>query len=168
MWMKESDPSNPSTYKINGEKAVHLNPRHRLKDAKPSTKSNTGATCLACGRYLQDSPNLFCSIACKVSVVPMKPKDQQTLMTNLPVDISSASDKKSILSFTDFSDVISTHLMMMSPGLKPINNAFGRTRFVSLAKLNDPKLGFLVDDTLIIEAEVTLLGMVLAKSSICL
>ncbi|KAK4857093.1 hypothetical protein QYF36_024418 [Acer negundo] len=118
--MKESDPSNPSTCKINGEKAVHLNPRPQLKDAKPSTKSNTGASCLACGRYLQDSPNLFCSIACKVSVVPTKPKDQQTLMTNLPVDISSASDKKSILSFTDFSDVISTHLMMMSPGLKPI------------------------------------------------
>ncbi|KAK1552423.1 hypothetical protein Q3G72_029372 [Acer saccharum] len=63
--------------------------------------------------------------------VPMKPKDQQTLMTNLPVeggytDISCASDKESTLSFTDFSDEIPTHLMMMSPGLKPIKQLHKR------------------------------------------
>ncbi|KAK4837033.1 hypothetical protein QYF36_002262 [Acer negundo] len=40
----------------------------------------------------------------------------------------------------------------------------GRMRFLSLAKLKDPEQGFLVDDTLIIEAEITLLGMVLAES----
>ncbi|KAI9162225.1 hypothetical protein LWI28_025116 [Acer negundo] len=44
------------------------------------------------------------------------------------------------------------------------SSGLGRTRFISLAKLKDPEQGFLVDDTLIIEAEVTLLGMVLAKS----
>jgi hypothetical protein len=54
------------TYKINGEKAIHLNPRPQSKDAKPSTKSKFGGTCEACGRYLQDLPNRFCSIACKV------------------------------------------------------------------------------------------------------
>ncbi|CAN1852381.1 Protein RGF1 INDUCIBLE TRANSCRIPTION FACTOR 1, partial [Linum perenne] len=55
------------TYKINGEMAVHLNPRPIQKDAKPSTKAKFGAACLICGRYLQDLPNRFCSIACKVS-----------------------------------------------------------------------------------------------------
>ncbi|KAK0597061.1 hypothetical protein LWI29_021395 [Acer saccharum] len=44
------------------------------------------------------------------------------------------------------------------------SSGLGRTRFISLAKLKDPEQGFLVDDTLIIEAEVTLLGMVLAES----
>ncbi len=55
------------TYKINGKKAVHLNPRHRSKDTKPSTKSKFGGTCEGCGRYIQDLPNRFCSIACKVN-----------------------------------------------------------------------------------------------------
>ncbi|XP_039033787.1 uncharacterized protein LOC120169730 [Hibiscus syriacus] len=68
------------TYKINGEKAVHLNPRPQPKDAKPSTKSKTGAACEACGRYLQDPPNRFCSIACKVSAVDVKPKGQSHKM----------------------------------------------------------------------------------------
>lgn len=58
------------TYKINGEKAVHLNPRPQSKDTKPSTKSKLGGTCEACGRYLQDLPNRFCSIACKVDHNP--------------------------------------------------------------------------------------------------
>ncbi|KAL5757696.1 hypothetical protein ACOSP7_020307 [Xanthoceras sorbifolium] len=40
----------------------------------------------------------------------------------------------------------------------------GLPEFLSLAKLKDPKMGYLVDDTLIIEAEVTLLGLVLPKS----
>ncbi|KAH7565353.1 hypothetical protein JRO89_XS09G0193200 [Xanthoceras sorbifolium] len=40
----------------------------------------------------------------------------------------------------------------------------GLPEFLSLAKLRDPKMGYLVDDTLIIEAEVTLLGLVLPKS----
>ncbi|KAK1577535.1 hypothetical protein Q3G72_022595 [Acer saccharum] len=39
----------------------------------------------------------------------------------------------------------------------------GWSNFLSLAKLKDPKQGYLVDDTLIIEAEVTLLGLVLTK-----
>ncbi|KAK8507971.1 hypothetical protein V6N13_055438 [Hibiscus sabdariffa] len=65
------------TYKINGEKAVHLNPRPQAKDAKPSTKSKTGAACVACRRYLQDPPNRFCSIACKVSAVDhVKPRNR--------------------------------------------------------------------------------------------
>ncbi|KAL5827754.1 hypothetical protein ACOSQ3_019601 [Xanthoceras sorbifolium] len=123
---KHLDCSKIQTYKINGEKAVHLNPRPQLKDAKPSTKSKTGASCEACGRYLQDLPNRFCSIACKFAVVPMKTKDHQThkVIASLPVegytDISCTSDKESTLSFTDFSDEIPTHFMMMSPpGLKP-------------------------------------------------
>ncbi|XP_047268597.1 protein RGF1 INDUCIBLE TRANSCRIPTION FACTOR 1 isoform X2 [Capsicum annuum] len=52
------------TYKINGEKAVHLNPRPQSKDSKTS-KLKGSVTCEACGRHLQDLPNRFCSIACK-------------------------------------------------------------------------------------------------------
>ncbi|KAK2654569.1 hypothetical protein Ddye_014425 [Dipteronia dyeriana] len=44
------------------------------------------------------------------------------------------------------------------------SSAFGFREFISLAKLKDPKRGYLVDDTLIIEAEVTLLGLVLTES----
>ncbi|KAK1560140.1 hypothetical protein Q3G72_022751 [Acer saccharum] len=43
------------------------------------------------------------------------------------------------------------------------NIAFGRRIFLLLATLKDPEQGYLVDDTLIIEAEVTLLGMVLSE-----
>ncbi|KAL4282094.1 hypothetical protein GQ457_03G011040 [Hibiscus cannabinus] len=77
---KHFDCSKIQTYKINGEKAVHLNPRAQAKDAKPSTKSKTGAACEACGRYLQDPPNRFCSIACKVSAVDVKAKGQSHKM----------------------------------------------------------------------------------------
>ncbi|KAK8507972.1 hypothetical protein V6N13_055438 [Hibiscus sabdariffa] len=74
---KHIDCSRIQTYKINGEKAVHLNPRPQAKDAKPSTKSKTGAACVACRRYLQDPPNRFCSIACKVSAVDhVKPRNR--------------------------------------------------------------------------------------------
>ncbi|KAK6122437.1 hypothetical protein DH2020_043828 [Rehmannia glutinosa] len=55
-------------YKINGEKAVHLNPRPQLKEAKSSKAKGGGACCEACGRHIQELPNRFCSIACKVSI----------------------------------------------------------------------------------------------------
>ncbi|XVE91819.1 hypothetical protein REPUB_Repub01dG0044700 [Reevesia pubescens] len=116
------------TYKINGEKAVHLNPRPQAKDAKPSTKSKTGAACEACGRYLQDPPNRFCSIACKVSSVDLKPKDQSDKM-ELPIqefhDLSwkdnqnseaSSEEKQSSLSSTDVSEETKT---WVSTSLKP-------------------------------------------------
>ncbi|KAH7578588.1 hypothetical protein JRO89_XS01G0402100 [Xanthoceras sorbifolium] len=45
----------------------------------------------------------------------------------------------------------------------PDNYSSGRVEFLSLAKLQDPKMGFLVDDTVIIEAEVTLLGLVMKE-----
>ncbi|KAK1578368.1 hypothetical protein Q3G72_029756 [Acer saccharum] len=40
----------------------------------------------------------------------------------------------------------------------------GWHNFMSLAKLKDSKQGYLMDDTLIIDAEVTLLGLVITKS----
>ncbi|KAF5750082.1 hypothetical protein HS088_TW03G00414 [Tripterygium wilfordii] len=80
---KHLDCSKIQTYKINGEKAVHLNPRPRLKDAKASTKAKTSASCEACGRYIQDIPNRFCSIACKVSVASANSNDgSQNSMIN--------------------------------------------------------------------------------------
>ncbi|GMN38389.1 hypothetical protein TIFTF001_007616 [Ficus carica] len=82
---KHLDCSKIQTYKINGEKAVHLNPRPQSKDAKPSTKSFCAGNCEACGRYIQDPPNRFCSIACKVSQVPLKPKDQRQNFETSPV-----------------------------------------------------------------------------------
>ncbi|KAH1097890.1 hypothetical protein J1N35_014811 [Gossypium stocksii] len=113
---KYLDCSKIQTYKINGEKAVHLNPRPQAKDAKPSTKSKTGAACEACRRYLQDPPNRFCSIACKVSAVDVKPKDQSHKMElsiqeyqelswkeNQNLETSS-EDKQSSLSSTDLSE----------------------------------------------------------------
>ncbi|KAL5859073.1 hypothetical protein ACOSQ3_000369 [Xanthoceras sorbifolium] len=44
------------------------------------------------------------------------------------------------------------------------NYVSGGVEFLSLAKLKDPKMGFLVDDTVIIEAKVTLLGLVMKES----
>ncbi|XP_010554389.1 PREDICTED: uncharacterized protein LOC104824121 [Tarenaya hassleriana] len=61
------DCSEIQTYKINGEKAIHLNSRPQAKDAKPSTKSKNGASCETCRRYIQDIPNRFCSISCKTA-----------------------------------------------------------------------------------------------------
>ncbi|KAL9454124.1 hypothetical protein AB3S75_009682 [Citrus x aurantiifolia] len=106
---KHLDCSKIQTYKINGEKAVHLNPRPQLKDAKPSTKSKTGGSCEACGRYIQELPNRFCSIACKLCVVPLSPKDQiqnGINITTFPVEKiwnqeSSTSEKESSLTQND-------------------------------------------------------------------
>ncbi|KAL2233255.1 UNVERIFIED_CONTAM: hypothetical protein Sindi_1505500 [Sesamum indicum] len=63
---KHLDCSLIQAYKINGEKAVHLNPRPQLKDTKSSKAKGGGTCCEACGRHIQDLPNRFCSIACKV------------------------------------------------------------------------------------------------------
>lgn len=46
----------------------------------------------------------------------------------------------------------------------PTNRAFGGRKFMTLAKLKDPKEGYLVDDSCIIRAEVTLHGVVLAET----
>ncbi|XP_039040575.1 uncharacterized protein LOC120178864 [Hibiscus syriacus] len=103
-------------YKVNGEKAVHLNPRPQPKGAKPSTKSKSGSACEACGRYLEDPPNRFCSIACKVSAVDVKPNGQSHKMglqiqeiQNLSLKEnqnsgSSSEGKESTLSSTDLSE----------------------------------------------------------------
>lgn len=69
------DCSEIQTYKINGVKAIHLNSRPQSKDLKQS-KPKGGASCEVCRRYIQDLPNRFCSIACKVSVVPVVPEEQ--------------------------------------------------------------------------------------------
>ncbi|XP_021909973.1 uncharacterized protein LOC110823802 [Carica papaya] len=127
---KYLDCSKIQTYKINGEKAVHLNPRPQFKDSKPSTKSKTGGSCEACRRYIQDLPNRFCSIACKVSVLPVKPIDESKKMIfsikELP-DVSwkenynhpeaSTEEKVSSLSTIDFSD--ESDQAWMSSVLKP-------------------------------------------------
>ncbi|XP_022735651.1 uncharacterized protein LOC111289044 [Durio zibethinus] len=98
---KHLDCSKIQTYKVNGERAVHLLPRPQAKDAKPSTKSKAAAACEGCGRYLQDPPNQFCSIACKVSAFDVKPTDQSDEM-ELPIqelpDLSSRDNQNSEVS----------------------------------------------------------------------
>ncbi|KAJ8773646.1 hypothetical protein K2173_005892 [Erythroxylum novogranatense] len=92
---KHLDCSKIQTYKINGEKAVHLNPRPQSKDTRPSTKAKFGASCEACGRYLQDLPNCFCCIACKVSTVSLKPYDPSHKVMSFPIqEISDLSWKE--------------------------------------------------------------------------
>ncbi|XP_062150166.1 protein RGF1 INDUCIBLE TRANSCRIPTION FACTOR 1 [Alnus glutinosa] len=98
---KHLDCSKIQTYKINGEKAVHLNPRPQSKDTKPSTKSKLGGTCEACGRYLQDLPNRFCSIACKVSVISVKPKDQSHNLIAVPIPEIDMPSKENCYQETD-------------------------------------------------------------------
>ncbi|KAK5770327.1 B-box type zinc finger ncl-1 [Gossypium arboreum] len=116
---KHIDCSRIQTYKINGEKAVHLNPRPQAKDAKPSTKSKTGAACEACGRYLQDPPNRFCSIACKVSAVqpgnrtekiklPIREFPHVSWKYNKNSPEISTEEKQSSLSSTDVSEETKT------------------------------------------------------------
>ncbi|XP_030506779.1 protein RGF1 INDUCIBLE TRANSCRIPTION FACTOR 1 [Cannabis sativa] len=101
---KHLDCSKIQTYKINGEKAVHLNPRPQSKDAKPSTKSLCAGSCEACNRYIQDPPNRFCSISCKITIVPLKPKESSNFITY--EDLSCK--EKSINSETMLSEIESS------------------------------------------------------------
>ncbi|KAJ9708588.1 hypothetical protein PVL29_000561 [Vitis rotundifolia] len=90
------DCSKIQTYKINGEKAVHLNPRPQSKDCKTS-KPKGGASCEACGRYIQDLPNRFCSIACKVLIFAEKFKDHNSKVVPFPVqEFAHLSLKESV------------------------------------------------------------------------
>ncbi|XP_020232668.1 uncharacterized protein LOC109812987 isoform X2 [Cajanus cajan] len=88
---KYFDCSNIQTYVSNNEKIVHLRPRtsskefklarrskfdthlfseSSAKEAKVTTPPKWGATCEECGKHLQDERNRFCSITCKISVLP--------------------------------------------------------------------------------------------------
>ncbi|XP_062113295.1 protein RGF1 INDUCIBLE TRANSCRIPTION FACTOR 1 [Humulus lupulus] len=106
---KHLDCSKIQTYKINGEKAVHLNPRPQSKDAKPSTKSVCAGSCEACKRYIQDPPNRFCSISCKISVVPLKPKDHNNQSSFITVSqYEDLSCKEKSISETNLSEIESS------------------------------------------------------------
>ncbi|KAL5553294.1 hypothetical protein UlMin_040695 [Ulmus minor] len=132
---KHLDCSKIQTYKINGEKAVHLNPRPQPKDAKPSTKAICAGSCEACGRYLQDPPNHFCSIQCKISVVQVKPKENRQ---NFMSSISQNSQSENSNSETNQSEIESSlslaesgeevHVSWISAALKPRNKSFGRKK----------------------------------------
>ncbi|KAK6921609.1 PLATZ transcription factor [Dillenia turbinata] len=69
------------TYKINGEKALHLNPRPQSN----STKPKTGPVCEACGRHIQELANRFCSIACKFGDGSGNTKDRNQSMVTFKV-----------------------------------------------------------------------------------
>ncbi|KAJ9563719.1 hypothetical protein OSB04_008879 [Centaurea solstitialis] len=100
---KHLDCSNIQTYKINGEKAVHLNPRpQQHKDSKPSKSKIYGTYCEACGRHIQDVPNRFCSIACKVSVVVLE--DINKLDNHNMVSYSFCKENCDVEAFTPEND----------------------------------------------------------------
>ncbi|KAJ4962132.1 hypothetical protein NE237_022042 [Protea cynaroides] len=68
---KHMDCSKVQTYLINQAKVIFLNPRPQLK----SSKTNSGAACVVCERSLQE-PNRYCSIACKISGVADRAREQ--------------------------------------------------------------------------------------------
>ncbi|XP_041009743.1 protein RGF1 INDUCIBLE TRANSCRIPTION FACTOR 1-like [Juglans microcarpa x Juglans regia] len=132
---KHLDCSNIQTYKINGKKVVHLNSRPQSKDTKSSTKYKSGCSCEGCGRFLQDLPSYFCSVACKVSAVSVKPKDQSQDLIPSPIpkiDMSSkenshqetnTNEMESSISVADSSEEIKAGV---SSALKPTKRTHKR------------------------------------------
>ncbi|CAA3014717.1 uncharacterized protein LOC111396438 [Olea europaea var. sylvestris] len=93
---KYLDSSQIQTYKINGEKAVHLNPRPQFKRFAKSSKPKAGASCEECGRHIQDFPNRFCSIACKVSSDTINERQSQEIFTKFD-ELSSENDTSEVI-----------------------------------------------------------------------
>uniref|UniRef100_A0A1J3E5Q1 B box-type domain-containing protein n=1 Tax=Noccaea caerulescens TaxID=107243 RepID=A0A1J3E5Q1_NOCCA len=120
------DCSEIQTYKINGEKAIHLNSRPQAKDARPSTKSKNGASCVTCKRYIQDHPNRFCSISCKISAPSKKqffcfsPKMEQSVLEKEHSNQEgSLEEKKSCTSsLTDASE--DSEVLLSNFSLRPL------------------------------------------------
>ncbi|KAM3235387.1 protein RGF1 INDUCIBLE TRANSCRIPTION FACTOR 1 isoform X1 [Capsicum annuum] len=112
------------TYKINGEKAVHLNPRPQSKDSKTS-KLKGSVTCEACGRHLQDLPNRFCSIACKVSIDANICKEhyQKNFVSTQITKFDLSNENESCISLNESSEVIQTWCIST---LKPRKNLHKR------------------------------------------
>ncbi|KAK7358206.1 hypothetical protein VNO77_00131 [Canavalia gladiata] len=87
---KYFDCSKIQTYISNNERIVHLKPRpstnkpksaelspeSKSKETSISTRPKSGGTCEECGKHLQDERNRFCSITCKISVLPVEPQNQ--------------------------------------------------------------------------------------------
>ncbi|CAG7872946.1 unnamed protein product [Brassica rapa] len=128
------DCSEIQTYKINGEKAIHLNSRPQAKDARPSTKSKNAASCVTCKRYIQDRPNRFCSISCKISSGPPKKRkfcfssevEQSVLEKEHYNQEGSLEEKKSsISSLTDVSED-SEALLSSNLSLRPFTRLLKR------------------------------------------
>ncbi|GAU12870.1 hypothetical protein TSUD_73570 [Trifolium subterraneum] len=84
-FQKHFDCSNIQTYISNNERIVHLKPRPPIYKSKagdqcPESKSKEnnlsarfksgGSACEECGKHLQDERSRFCSIICKISVLP--------------------------------------------------------------------------------------------------
>ncbi|KAL1201107.1 Protein RGF1 INDUCIBLE TRANSCRIPTION FACTOR 1 [Cardamine amara subsp. amara] len=126
------DCSEIQTYKINGEKAIHLNSRPQAKDARPSTKSKNGASCVTCKRYIQDRPNRFCSISCKISAASKKHKfcfspslEQKVLEKEHSNQEGSLEEKKSCTSsLTDVSE--DSEVLLSNFSLRPLKRILKR------------------------------------------
>ncbi|XP_004503328.1 uncharacterized protein [Cicer arietinum] len=88
---KHFDCSKIQTYISNNERIVHLKPRPSIYKSKASDRSpepkskesnlsarlkSGGTTCEKCGKHIQDERNRFCSITCKISLLPIEPQSQ--------------------------------------------------------------------------------------------
>ncbi|XP_010502173.1 PREDICTED: uncharacterized protein LOC104779507 [Camelina sativa] len=121
------DCSEIQTYKINGEKAIHLNSRPQAKDARPSTKSKNGASCVTCKRYIQDRPNRFCSISCKISSPSKKqnfcfsPRLEQGVMEKENSNQEGSLEEKKSCTSSSLTDVSEDSEVLLSNfSLRPL------------------------------------------------
>ncbi|XP_020232069.1 uncharacterized protein LOC109812498 isoform X2 [Cajanus cajan] len=87
---KYFDCSKIHTYISNNERILHLKPRPSIvkpksadlspqsksKETTISTRQKSGGTSEECGKHLQDERNRFCSITCKISVLPAETQNQ--------------------------------------------------------------------------------------------
>ncbi|CAJ1936737.1 unnamed protein product [Sphenostylis stenocarpa] len=85
---KYFDCSKIQTYISNNERIVHLKPRPSINKSKsadlspeskskePSIRPKSGGKCEECGKHLQDERNRFCSITCKIAVLPAETQNQ--------------------------------------------------------------------------------------------
>ncbi|KAL1327862.1 hypothetical protein HN51_037857 [Arachis hypogaea] len=102
---KYFDCSKIQTYISNNERIVHLKPRpstnkpktsdlspdSKFKEYNFSSRTKPGGTCEECGKHLQDERNRFCSITCKVSVVPLEAQNQDHNQCSQRSSVESAS-----------------------------------------------------------------------------
>ncbi|GAB2296943.1 hypothetical protein Dimus_031045 [Dionaea muscipula] len=112
------DCSKIQTYKTNGERAIHLNPRTPpSKDSKQSKVVKGGTSCIACGSYIQDLPNEFCSLACKVS-------NERRMLIGAPVNGSKVTKTEK----EEPSDSLAEYSEMSNTGFRSLSRRKKRKR----------------------------------------
>ncbi|KAL5791776.1 hypothetical protein ACOSP7_000370 [Xanthoceras sorbifolium] len=105
----------------------------------------------------------------KLSIYPTGDKSKNgeghiSIYLELDTSLAVGTDVNVIINLFVFNHLEDRYLSFQDNHMYSSDNySSGRVEFLSLAKLEDPKMGFLVDDIVIIEAEVTLLGLVMKE-----